>query len=143
MAQLKVSKGAAPASSCNRLSTLSSGSPVLSVPDGGALDAALIYSNWVFGGALLVWLIMRAKLGEAGKYRVRYIEKMSSPFSQFMGGFAGSRIGAAWLKDSDFARALLARSLPEMEAQLRFVEDAVKDRNGAPVKALAYCFCGL
>ena len=23
---------------------------------GGALDAALIYSNWVFGGALLVWL---------------------------------------------------------------------------------------
>ncbi len=30
-----------------------------------------------------------------------------------------------------------------MDAQLRFVEDAVKDRNGAPVKALAYCFCGL
>ena len=84
----------------------------------------------------------RAKLGEAGKYRVRYIEKMSSPFSQFMGGFAGSRIGAAWLKDSDFARALLARSLPEMEAQLRFVEEAVNDRQGAPVKTLAYCFCG-
>ena len=83
-----------------------------------------------------------AKLGEAGKYRVRYIEKMSSPFSQFMGGFAGSRIGAAWLKDSDFARALLARSLPEMEAQLRFVEEAVNDRQGAPVKTLAYCFCG-
>ncbi|MBA3929722.1 MAG: signal peptide peptidase SppA, partial [Xanthomonas sp.] len=84
----------------------------------------------------------RAKLGEADAYRVRYIEKMSSPFSQFMGGFAGSRIGSAWLKDSDFARALLARSLPEMEAQLRFVDEAVNDRNGAPVKSLAYCFCG-
>lgn len=84
----------------------------------------------------------RAKLGEPDKYRVRYIEKMSSPFSQFMGGFAGSRIGSAWLKDSDFARALLARSLPEMEAQLRFVDEAVNDRHGAPVKSLAYCFCG-
>lgn len=84
----------------------------------------------------------RAKLGEPDAYRVRYIEKMSSPFSQFMGGFAGSRIGSAWLKDSDVARALLARSLPEMEAQLRFVDEAVNDRNGAPVKSLAYCFCG-
>ena len=84
----------------------------------------------------------RAKLGEPDKYRVRYIEKMSSPFSQFMGGFAGSRLGSAWLKDSDFARALLARSLPEMEAQLRFVDEAVNDRHGAPVKSLAYCFCG-
>ncbi len=96
----------------------------------GGLDAALADAA------------KRAKLGDAGKYRVRYIEKMSSPFSQFMGGFAGSRIGAAWLKDSDVARALLARSLPEMEAQLRFVEEAANDRNGAPVKTLAYCFCG-
>ena len=84
----------------------------------------------------------RAKLGKPEAYRVRYIEKMNSPFPQFLGGFAGSRIGAAWLKDSDFARALLARSLPEMEAQLRFVDEAVNDRNGAPVKSLAYCFCG-
>ena len=59
-----------------------------------------------------------------------------------MSGMAGTRLGAAWLKDSDFARALLARSLPEMEAQLRFVDEAVNDRNGAPVKTLAYCFCG-
>jgi protease-4 len=84
----------------------------------------------------------RAKLGDTDKYRVRYIEKQASPFSQFMSGLAGSRVGAAWLKDSDLARALLARSLPEMEAHLRFVEEAVHDRNGAPVKALAYCFCG-
>lgn len=95
----------------------------------GGLDAALADAA------------RRAKLGEAGKYRVRYIEKVASPFSQFMSGFAGSRLGAAWLKDSDVARVLLARSLPEMEAQLRFVEEAVNDRNGAPVKTLAYCFC--
>jgi protease-4 len=85
----------------------------------------------------------RAKLGKPDKYRVRYIEKMSSPFSQFMGGFAGSRLGAAWLKDSDFARALLVKAMPEMDAQLRFVEASVKGRNGAPVKGLVYCFCGL
>ncbi|MEL1263114.1 signal peptide peptidase SppA [Pseudoxanthomonas putridarboris] len=92
--------------------------------------------------AALADAAQRAKLGESGKYRVRYIEKTASPFSQFLSGFAGSRIGAAWLKDSDFARGLLARSLPEMEAQLRFVDEAVNDRRGAPVKTLAYCFCG-
>lgn len=96
----------------------------------GGLDAALADAA------------QRAKLGDAGKYRVRYIEKAASPFSQFLSGFAGSRLGAAWLKDSDIARTLLARSLPEMEAQLRFVDEAVNDRHGAPVKTLAYCFCG-
>ena len=85
----------------------------------------------------------RAKLGEEGKYRVRYIEKAPTPFAQFMTGFAGSRVGAWMLSDSGMARMLLARTMPEMDAQLRFVEDAVKDRNGAPVKTLAYCFCGL
>ncbi|MFT4256270.1 MAG: signal peptide peptidase SppA [Pseudoxanthomonas sp.] len=85
----------------------------------------------------------RAKLGEKDKYRVRYLERMSTPLEQFMTGFAGSRIGAMWLKDSDFARALLSKALPETDAQLRFVENAVQSRNAAPVKALAYCFCGL
>lgn len=84
----------------------------------------------------------RVKLGE-GKYRVHYIEKAATPFSQFLGGFAGSHVGASLLKDSDFARIALARTMPETDAQLRFVESAVRDRNGAPVKALAYCFCGL
>lgn len=85
----------------------------------------------------------RAKLGEAGKYRVRYIEKAPTPFAQFMTGFAGSRVGMWMLADSTVARMMLARTMPEMDTQLRFVEDAVKDRNGAPVKTLAYCFCGL
>lgn len=85
----------------------------------------------------------RAKLGEAGKYRVRYIEKAPSPFAQFMSDLAGSRIGALMLSDSDIARAMLARSLPEMDTQLRFVDEAVKNREGAPVKTLVYCFCGL
>ena len=84
----------------------------------------------------------RAKLGAADKFRVRYIEKAASPFSQFMGGFAGSRLGAAFLKDSDVARALLAKAMPETDAQLRFVEEAAKNQNGAPVKTLVYCFCG-
>ena len=84
----------------------------------------------------------RAKLGTADKFRVRYIEKAASPFSQFMSGFAGSRLGASLLKDSDVARVLLAKAMPETDAQLRFVEEAATTRNGAPVKALVYCFCG-
>ncbi|MEN5209844.1 signal peptide peptidase SppA [Stenotrophomonas terrae] len=84
-----------------------------------------------------------AKLGEAGKFRVRYIEKAATPFAQFMTGFAGSRAGAWMLADSGIARMLIAKQMPELDTQLRFVEDAVKDRNGAPVKSLAYCFCGL
>jgi len=83
-----------------------------------------------------------AKLGGADKYRVRYIEQNASPFAQFMGRMAGSRIGALWLKDSDVARAMLAQRLPEANTQLRFVEEALQDRRGTPVKALAYCFCG-
>jgi len=85
----------------------------------------------------------RAKLGKADAYRVRYIEKMNSPFPQFLGSFAGSRLGAAWLHDSSFARALLLKTMPETAAQLHFVEDSINNRNGAPVKALVYCFCGL
>ncbi|HBK47607.1 MAG TPA: signal peptide peptidase SppA [Xanthomonadaceae bacterium] len=85
----------------------------------------------------------RARLTR-GKFRVRYVEKPATPFAQFMSGFAGSRIGAWALGDSDLARAMLARSLPEMDTQLRFVEDAVRDAKAgaAPVKSLAYCFCG-
>jgi len=84
----------------------------------------------------------RAEL-EEGKFRVAYIDKPATPFAQFMAGFAGSRIGAALLQDSGLARTLLAQHLPETQAQLRFVENALQDRNGTPVKALAYCFCGL
>ena len=98
-----------------------------------------------FGGlkAAVADAASRAKLGDSDKFRVRYIEKGATPFAQFMTGFAGSRAGAWMLADSGVARMMLARQLPEMDTQLRFVEDAVKDRNGAPVKSLAYCFCGL
>ncbi len=96
----------------------------------GGLDAALADAA------------KRAKLGEADKYRVRYIEPMATPFEQFMRGLASSHAGMAWLKDSDFARMLVARNLPQMDQQLRFIEEAAHDRNGAPVKSVAYCFCG-
>jgi protease IV len=86
---------------------------------------------------------VRAKLGDKGKFRISYIDKPATPFAQFLAGFAGSRIGATVLQDSGLARAALARAMPETEAQLRFVENAVKDRSGTPMKSLAYCFCGL
>ncbi|MDV0436712.1 signal peptide peptidase SppA [Xanthomonas sacchari] len=85
----------------------------------------------------------RAKLGGPDKYRVRYVEKPATPFAQFVSGFAGSRLGVWMLSDSALGHVLLARSMPELDTQLRFVKDAADTRPGAPVKALAYCFCGL
>lgn len=85
----------------------------------------------------------RARLGAADAYRVRYIEKAASPFAQFLGGFAGSRAGGWMLAESGVARLLLAHTMPEVDTQLRFVENAAREQGrGTPVKALAYCFCG-
>ncbi|MFI8717423.1 signal peptide peptidase SppA [Stenotrophomonas sp. NPDC077464] len=85
----------------------------------------------------------RAKLGGPDKVRVRYIEKAATPFAQFLSGFAGTHAGAWMLGETGMARMMLARSMPEVDTQLRFVEDAARDpRGSAPVKALAYCFCG-
>src|SRR3546814_2658012 len=46
----------------------------------------------------------RAELGEESDYRVRYIEKMATPFQRFFTGFTGSCLGGAWLRHSEFAR---------------------------------------
>src|SRR5690606_27711695 len=88
----------------------------------------------------------RAKLGKEGDYRVRYIERMATPFQRFFADFAGSRIGAVWLRHSDYARelaaaAVFADAVPQARRDLRFL-DAATARPGQPVKALAYCFCG-
>jgi protease-4 len=85
----------------------------------------------------------RAKVGDRDAYRVRYIEKTPTPFENFFGGAVESRIGALLLRDSDMARALLARVAPQAARDLRFVEQAITDRRGGPVKSVAYCFCGL
>jgi protease-4 len=85
----------------------------------------------------------RAKLGERKAWRVRYIEKTGTPFERFFGGVAESRVGAMLLRDSDMARTLLARMAPQAARDLRFLEKVATDRRGAPVKAVAYCFCGL
>ena len=70
----------------------------------------------------------RAKLGKSDAYRVRYIEKAATPFAQFVSGFAGSRAGAWMLSDSGMARMMLARTMPEVDTQLRFVENAARER---------------
>ena len=84
----------------------------------------------------------RAKLGEAGSWRVRYIEDMPTPFERWFSGFAQGQLGRALLADSSMARAALARTAPQMERDLRMLEAAMNDRRGGPVKSLAYCFCG-
>ena len=88
----------------------------------------------------------RAELGEQDDYRVRYIEKMATPFQRFFTGFAGSRLGGAWLRHSEFARemasvAVLADAVPQARRDLQFLDASIA-RPGQPVKALAYCFCG-
>ncbi|KRD34634.1 signal peptide peptidase SppA [Lysobacter sp. Root916] len=85
----------------------------------------------------------RAKLGK-DEYQLRYIEKSATPFERFFTGFAESRIGAAWLRnDSDLARSLIGKAMPQAAADLRFLQSSVQPTRGVPVKSLAYCFCGL
>ncbi|TZF88482.1 signal peptide peptidase SppA [Cognatilysobacter lacus] len=85
----------------------------------------------------------RAKLGKHGEYSVRYIEKTPTPFEKFFQGMAQSRIGLGLLRESDMARALLAYAAPQAARDLQFLEASANDRHGSPVKAVAYCFCGL
>ncbi|MDQ2702296.1 MAG: signal peptide peptidase SppA [Pseudomonadota bacterium] len=84
----------------------------------------------------------RAKLGDKGDYRVRYMERKATPFERFFGSLAESRIGTGLLRDSGLARSLLASALPQAHRDLRFLEAALQPGAGSPVKALAYCFCG-
>ena len=101
-----------------------------------------------FGGlqAALDDAAARAKLGKPDAYRVRYIEREATPFERFFAGFVGSRAGQAWLRNSDFAqgiaRTVIARGVPQVDADLRFLDSAMQRKAGMPVKALAYCFCG-
>jgi protease-4 len=100
----------------------------------------------VFGGIedAVADVASRAKLGKPGDYQVRYIEKQATPFERFFTRFAQNRVAAAWLHDSSLAQALLAHALPQTRDDLRFLDAAMKpSTHGAPVKALAYCFCEL
>ncbi|MCA1714323.1 MAG: signal peptide peptidase SppA, partial [Gammaproteobacteria bacterium] len=62
-----------------------------------------------FGGidSAIADVATRAKLGKRDDYRVRYIEKAATPFERFFTGFAQSRLGAAWLRDSSLMQGLL------------------------------------
>ena len=83
----------------------------------------------------------RAKLKQ-GEFRVSYVEKAASPFAQFVTGMAGSHVGAWLLGDSSLVRMVLAKSLPQVDAQLRFIEQAsARARAGGVPEPVAYCFC--
>jgi protease-4 len=88
----------------------------------------------------------RAKLGKPDAFRVRYIEREATPFERFFANVVSSRAGQAWMARSGFAQgiaqAMLERSVPQVGADLRFLDAAMQRKPGAPVKALAYCFCG-
>lgn len=89
----------------------------------------------------------RAKLGKADSWRVRYVEKMATPFERFFAGFAGSRIGNALLGHTSLgqdmlARSMLAHAVPQVDRDLAFLEASAARSRAQPVKALAFCFCG-
>jgi protease-4 len=84
----------------------------------------------------------RARLGKRSNYQVRYLDGATTPFERFFARFAESRAGAAMLRGSGLGEAMLARALPRAARDLRFLQDALQAKGGAPVKALAYCFCG-
>ncbi|CAG4968292.1 signal peptide peptidase SppA [Novilysobacter luteus] len=94
-------------------------------------------------GGLNTAIDAAAKLaGLEDNYAVHYLEKAATPFERWFTGFASSRIGVAMLSDSDIARGLLARAVPQAAADLKLLEGAITPVAGVPVKSLAYCFCG-
>jgi protease-4 len=98
-----------------------------------------------FGGldAAIADAAARAKLGKDGDYRVRYLERVATPFERFFGNFAQSRAGSALLRQSGVAQAVVAHALPQAAGQLRFLDAALQPGRGLRVKALAYCFCAM
>jgi len=94
-------------------------------------------------GGLQAAIDAAAKLADLGDdYAVYYVEKIATPFEQWFTGFASSRIGAMVLGDSDIARGVLAKALPQVDADLKLLEGAIQPVAGVPVKSLAHCFCG-
>ncbi|MBB1087733.1 signal peptide peptidase SppA [Lysobacter sp. SG-8] len=83
----------------------------------------------------------RAGLGDEDAYGVRYVEKSATPFERFFTGLAEGRAGTAMLRHSGLGEAMLARSMPRVADDLRFLEQSVPSVRGIPVKSLAYCFC--
>jgi protease-4 len=78
-----------------------------------------------------------------GDYRVRYVEKAVTPFERFFANFMSTRMGAALVGDSDFARGVVAALLPaHARDELQFVERALARNGGKPVTSVAHCFCG-
>lgn len=85
----------------------------------------------------------RAGLGDASHWRVRYVERAATPFERWFSGFVQGRLAKAWLGDSDLARALLTRAAPAAGRDLQVLDQVLQPRDGAPVKVLAHCLCGL
>lgn len=85
----------------------------------------------------------RARLGKPDSYRVRYFERPNTPFERFFTGLAQSKVGAAWLRESPWMASLLLNASPQAQRDLRFVQGVLQTSASRPVKALAYCFCGL
>lgn len=85
----------------------------------------------------------RAKLGKPDAYRVQYVERAATPFERFFSRFASTRMGASWLRESSWLQALAMQASPQAARDLQFLQSAMRPTPGKPVKALAYCFCGL
>lgn len=82
----------------------------------------------------------RAGLDEDA-YRVQYIEQTPTPFAQFLTGMAGSRVGAALLRETGLAGVLLARAVPDLDRHVAVFEQALEHDAALPARPMAYCLC--
>ncbi len=83
----------------------------------------------------------RGELGEPSAWRVRYIERPSSPFERWVASFSSTPRGIALFGESALARGIVTAMLPNAAADLEVLERAMAP-GGAPVKALVHCLCG-
>ena len=97
-----------------------------------------------FGGmdAAVADAATRAKLGKAGTWQVRYIERGIKPFQQWFGGLVESRIGMTLLRASGVGEALLLQHV-KAQAPLRLLDTVMQQRGNVRVLPLAHCFCAV
>ena len=77
---------------------------------------------------------------------MRYIEREATPFERFFAGFVDEPRrrgdGCATRRFAQGVARRWSRAACRSGADLRFLDGAMQRQPGAPVKALAYCFCG-
>ena len=92
----------------------------------------------------IAYAAQRAKLGVKA-YRVVYVEKQSSPFSQFFGYVVNNQLHAMSMQHAAVLLRLLAFLLPDTHVALPPMDETLQSFSNTTqrVTILAHCFCSL